>query len=467
MPRRAMAQETTYRPFPPFAQWADLPVDLKYWHQSLADLQALREKATAAQIEEAARYVTRATAVDTAAIEGLYAVDRGFTLSVAAQSGTWESEFDEKGGDARQHFEAQLQAAELVLDAATHKLPVVEALIRSLHEHVCAAQETYRVLTPQGWQDQPLAKGEYKRQPNNPSRADGQLAHVYAPVEEVRSEMERLVAELRSEAFGHAPAPVQAAFAHHAFVSIHPFADGNGRVARALASIYLVRATSVPFLLFADERPSYFDALEAADRGSNMELSERIRDWSTRAMNYMALSLLRSMAPTVGELREGIWRLHYAAVGLTHEQVNSLAEGLLDHVVRKLRAAFEHLQFPELLSLSMDVVSGESFGPPADYRRLRSLDPPTLQIWLKSPPPALGRAGARLRPLVSMDHRHPLPVRIEDQDNGAHFDAGLNELYPEMSIALEANLCLWVETLLARLVEEVIRMGQLSRTSSR
>jgi Fic family protein len=269
-----MPSSIPYAPFPPFADWADVPVELRYWREAKLELEEFREKASAAQIEEAARFVTRATAVDTSAIEGIYTVDRGFTLSVAAEAGAWEHEFEEKGQEARQHFEAQLRASELVLDAATRRLPVVEALIRALHEQVCAAQETYRVWTSHGWQDQGLVRGEYKGLPNNPLRKDGR-EHAYAPVERVQEEMQRLVTELGSEAFDQAPAPVQAAYAHYAFVSIHPFADGNGRVARALASIYLVRATSVPFLLFADQKAGYLDALEAADEGAYRPLSSR------------------------------------------------------------------------------------------------------------------------------------------------------------------------------------------------
>ncbi|MDR1394463.1 MAG: hypothetical protein LBJ62_11000 [Bifidobacteriaceae bacterium] len=42
------------------------------------------------------------------------------------------------------------------------------------------------------------------------------------------------------------------------------FADGNGRVARALASVYLYRDPGVPLVIFADQRDLYIDALEAA-----------------------------------------------------------------------------------------------------------------------------------------------------------------------------------------------------------
>ena len=48
----------------------------------------------------------------------------------------------------------------------------------------------------------------------------------------------------------------------------HPFQDGNGRVARALASIVLLRAELFPLHVRREDREDYLDALERADGGS-------------------------------------------------------------------------------------------------------------------------------------------------------------------------------------------------------
>lgn len=72
--------------------------------------------------------------------------------------------------------------------------------------------------------------------------------HHYAPVAEAQPEMARLIREIRSGSFTEAHPVMQAAFAHYAFVCIHPFPDGNGRVARALASVFLYRSPGVPLL---------------------------------------------------------------------------------------------------------------------------------------------------------------------------------------------------------------------------
>jgi Fic family protein len=79
--------------------------------------------------------------------------------------------------------------------------------------------------------------------------------------------MARLVGELRSDAFLAANPVLQAAYAHYGLVVIHPFADGNGRVARALASAFTYRAISMPIVILSEQKNAYLNALEGADNG--------------------------------------------------------------------------------------------------------------------------------------------------------------------------------------------------------
>jgi Fic family protein len=146
------------------------------------------------------------------------------------------------------------------VDLATKAEPFTEAAIRTLHAQVVAGQKTYRVVTAVGFQEQPLPKGVYKILPNHVRRGDGK-PHAYAPVDVTAVEMHRLVEEMRSEHFLTAHPVLQASYAHYALVAIHPFSDGNGRVARALASVFVYRARSIPFLVLADQLPPYFAAL--------------------------------------------------------------------------------------------------------------------------------------------------------------------------------------------------------------
>jgi len=53
---------------------------------------------------------------------------------------------------------------------------------------------------------------------------------------------------------------------HHAFTTIDPFQDGNGRIARLLASLILIKHGLFPFTVLRGEaKVKYIDALEKAD----------------------------------------------------------------------------------------------------------------------------------------------------------------------------------------------------------
>ena len=58
-----------------------------------------------------------------------------------------------------------------------------------------------------------------------------------------------------------------AAFLHHRFVEIHPFADGNGRVARLLSNQYLIAKGYPPVVVRTEDRERYYRFLRSVDAG--------------------------------------------------------------------------------------------------------------------------------------------------------------------------------------------------------
>lgn len=123
------------------------------------------------------------------------------------------------------------------------------------------------MVTEVGPQHHSLPRGTYKNHPNSPFNFEREEMHGYAPVADTQPEMHRLVETLNEYEFSTLDPVSQAAYAHYAFVCIHPFADGNGRVARALASTFLYRNPGIPLVIFADQKSDYIAALEAADKG--------------------------------------------------------------------------------------------------------------------------------------------------------------------------------------------------------
>lgn len=77
--------------------------------------------------------------------------------------------------------------------------------------------------------------------------------------------MDARVAWLDGEGRQYEPV-TRAALAHHGFLGVHPFLDGNGRTARLLLNLHLLRDGYPPALL-QEWRLGYLEALAQADRG--------------------------------------------------------------------------------------------------------------------------------------------------------------------------------------------------------
>ncbi|MBC8200353.1 MAG: Fic family protein [Desulfobacteraceae bacterium] len=60
---------------------------------------------------------------------------------------------------------------------------------------------------------------------------------------------------------------VQATMAHFELVSIHPFIDGNGRTARLLMNLILMKHGYFPAVILKNDRKKYYDTLEKGHRG--------------------------------------------------------------------------------------------------------------------------------------------------------------------------------------------------------
>ena len=59
--------------------------------------------------------------------------------------------------------------------------------------------------------------------------------------------------------------------AHERLVTIHPFSDGNGRTARLLMNLLLIRAGYLPLVILPAQRPAYHDALHAVQIGNDRD----------------------------------------------------------------------------------------------------------------------------------------------------------------------------------------------------
>jgi Fic family protein len=74
-----------------------------------------------------------------------------------------------------------------------------------------------------------------------------------------------------------APVTPETAFtAHRRLVDIHPFNDGNGRTARLLMNLVLIRGGYPPVAVRPEDRPVYVRALQQAQSGQGDAAFDRL-----------------------------------------------------------------------------------------------------------------------------------------------------------------------------------------------
>lgn len=222
--------------------------------------------------KEFIKKLQREWAIETGIIERLYTWDRGVT-EVLIQQGIESSVIAHRGGLSQseaEHVHAlindHLGIVEGLFGYIKGEEPLTEAFIRGLQAQFTEHQDYTEAITESGDLIRvTLQKGQYKTLPNNPRRPDGAV-HAYCPPERTKEEMESLI-QMYREAEGNHPPEVKSAWLHHRFTQIHPFQDGNGRVARALSSLVFLREGLFPLVVRDSDREDYIGALEKADAG--------------------------------------------------------------------------------------------------------------------------------------------------------------------------------------------------------
>jgi len=213
----------------------------------------------------------RRWAIETGIIERVYTLDRGIT-ELLIERGLDANLIPHGSTDQDPEYvisviRDQHKAVEGLFDFVAARRALSTSYIKELHAVLTASQKSTDAIDQFGNRVQvPLRHGDYKLNPNNPRRADGST-HEYCPPEHVAAEMDRMIEmHLQHLELGVCP-EVEAAWLHHRFTQVHPFQDGNGRVARALATLIFLKEGWLPLVITDDHRSIYIDALEAGDHG--------------------------------------------------------------------------------------------------------------------------------------------------------------------------------------------------------
>jgi Fic family protein len=310
--------------------------------------------------KEFIKKLQREWAIETGIIERLYTWDRGVT-EVLIEQGIESSIIAHRGGVSQrdaEHIQAlindHLGIVEGLFGYIKGQEPLTEHFIRGLQAQFTAHQDYTEAVTESGDLIRvTLQKGEYKTLPNNPRRPDGEV-HSYCPPEWTKEEMETLIRLYREAEPTHTP-EVKSAWLHHRFTQIHPFHDGNGRVARALASLVFLREGLFPLVVRESDRKEYIGALETADAGDLGPLvtffARRQRDAILKALGLeqqvQQSKYAEQIVASALELLRGRFSREQQKVSAVYEH----AAKLFEHVELKFRELATSLD-PQLRSLT-------------------------------------------------------------------------------------------------------------------
>ncbi len=160
---------------------------------------------------------------------------------------------------------------EMMIDATqNHDAPLTQERLFAWHGALFpTGRSGLSRITVAGWRDDAKGPMQVVSGPIGRTRVHYQAPVAAAMPGEVAAFLKW--AESRDERLDPV---VKAALAHLWFVTVHPFDDGNGRIARAIAELMLARADRSGFRFYSMsaqirlERSHYYDLLEATQKGS-------------------------------------------------------------------------------------------------------------------------------------------------------------------------------------------------------
>lgn len=228
-------------------------------------------------------------------IEQTYASNaiEGNTLSLGETAEIIEHGITVGGKHIREHLEAidHFDAIQWMRQIAHQKTPIGEETITELHRRIVM-------------RSRPEIAGTYAQ---HARRIVGSPMVFPNPVKvpQLMSVLGRRIAE--------SDGTPRAAFdAHYRLVTIHPFDDGNGRTARLLANMMLIRSGYVPVTVRPEDRREYLDHIKTAQLAQD--------DQAPGFQEFMHRRLVQNLRQYVDDLSQGREGMGVAGQGAQREE---------------------------------------------------------------------------------------------------------------------------------------------------
>lgn len=189
-------------------------------------------------------------------------------------------------GNPRTLFEIQNQKEcyEFLIDIIVNKEMISEDLIKLIH----------KTLTNGTYDEKRYAKGERPGEYKIGDYIIGK-AEIGSDAKDVHNDIVELLDEINNSK--SSDYLTIAAYFHCRFETIHPFADGNGRVGRTLLNYYFMIHNIKPLIIYDEDKKLYYECLQAFDEKQDIEplkkflLYEQEKTWKkkeTKVVNLMS-----------------------------------------------------------------------------------------------------------------------------------------------------------------------------------
>ena len=146
---------------------------------------------------------------------------------------------------------------------------------------------------------------------------------------------------------------IKAAIAHLWFVTIHPFDDGNGRIARAIADMALARSENSPQRFYSmsaqirTERQAYYDILEKTQKGG-LDITAWLR-WFLSCLDHAFEAAETILAMVLGKAR--FWD------ALAGEALNKRQQTMLNRLLDGFTGKLTSSKWAMITKTSQDTAS--------------------------------------------------------------------------------------------------------------
>ncbi len=330
-------------------RWADGEMRhlVEIWHEQREILKNSKG------LQEFIQQFNRRWAIETGILENIYSLDRGVTI-LLIEHGFDASLLDHNASDIPVDDLMKIigdhhDSLDGLFSFVTGEREFSTNYICELHQQLLANQPLVVTKDSQGdFLKRPLRKGAYKLLPNNPV-IPGRGLHEYCPPEQVASEMDNLVSLHGEHERKNVSPEVSAAWLHHRFTQIHPFEDGNGRVARAIASLVFIKHGLFPLLITRDDRVEYLAALENADQGDLVPLvklfakNQRKSILKALSISEVVLSQRTTITKIIEASKEQIFKRRQAELNRQMSDVMHMVPHLVKLADDRLRAIADEM----------------------------------------------------------------------------------------------------------------------------